>query len=95
MNDDNLDRLPAAVLAQMVRELRATLHRAEVPTAERVKAAAGAAVAAGALIGTAAALLVWQPPIRSRVDWLADEVGAQYERLVGRLLGSPAGASSR
>ena len=52
-------------------------------------------VLGGALIGTAAALLVWQPPIRSRVDWLADEVGAQYERLVGRLLGSPAGASSR
>jgi len=50
-------------------------------------------VLGGALIGTAAALLVWQPPIRSRLDWLADELGGQYERIAGRLLGSPAGAS--
>ena len=49
-------------------------------------------VLGGALIGTAAALLVWQPPIRVRLDRLADEVGGQYERITGRLLGSPAGA---
>lgn len=50
-------------------------------------------VLGGALIGTAAALLIWQPPIRARLDWLADEVGSQYERIAGRLLGTPAGAS--
>ena len=49
-------------------------------------------VLGGALIGTAAALLVWQPPIRSRLDRLADEMGGQYERRTGRLLGSPARA---
>jgi undecaprenyl-diphosphatase len=46
-------------------------------------------VLGGALIGAAAALLVWQPPIRSRLDWLADEVGGQYERIAGRMLGAP------
>jgi undecaprenyl-diphosphatase len=50
-------------------------------------------VLGGALIGTAAALLVWQPPFRSRLDRLADAFGSQYERITGRLLGSPAGAS--
>jgi undecaprenyl-diphosphatase len=49
-------------------------------------------VLAGALVGTAAALLIWQPPIRTRLDWFADEVGGLYERIRGRLLGSPAGA---
>jgi undecaprenyl-diphosphatase len=46
-------------------------------------------VLGGAVIGTAAALLIWQPPIRSRLDRLADEVGGQYERIAGRLLGGP------
>src|SRR5215210_5091150 len=50
-------------------------------------------VLGGALIGTAAALLVWQPPVRSRLDRLSDTVGYQYERVAGRALGTPVGAS--
>jgi undecaprenyl-diphosphatase len=51
-------------------------------------------VLGGALIGTAAALLVWTPPIRTWVDRLADELGALYERMIlGRLIRTPAGAA--
>ena len=51
-------------------------------------------VLGGALIGTAAALLVWTPPIRTWVDRLADELGALYDRILGRLTRTPAGAES-
>ena len=49
-------------------------------------------VLGGALIGTAAALLVWTPPIRTWVDRLADELGALYDRILGRVIRTPAGA---
>jgi undecaprenyl-diphosphatase len=49
-------------------------------------------VLGGALIGTAAALLLWTPPVRPWVDRLADELGALYDRIVGRVFRTPAGA---
>jgi|SRR5215218_2248541 len=41
-------------------------------------------VLAGAALGGAAALALWAPPLRGRIDWLADAVGARWDRLVDR-----------
>jgi len=41
-------------------------------------------VLAGAAVGSAAALALWAPPLRSRIDWLADAVGARWDRLLER-----------
>jgi undecaprenyl-diphosphatase len=41
-------------------------------------------VLAGAVLGSAAALLLWTPPLRRRIDWLADAVGARWDRLLER-----------
>ncbi len=41
-------------------------------------------VLAGAVLGSAAALALWAPPLRSRIDWLADAVGARWDRLLER-----------
>src|SRR3954451_13822588 len=41
-------------------------------------------VLAGAALGSAAALALWTPPLRSRIDWLADAVGGRWDRLVER-----------
>jgi undecaprenyl-diphosphatase len=41
-------------------------------------------VLAGAALGSAAALALWAPPLRSRIDWLADAVGARWDRLLER-----------
>src|SRR3954471_20105872 len=41
-------------------------------------------VLAGAALGSAAALALWAPPLRSRVDRLADWIGARWDRLVER-----------
>lgn len=42
-------------------------------------------VLAGAALGSAAALLLWAPPLRSRIDSLADWTGSYWDRAVGRL----------
>jgi len=39
-------------------------------------------VLAGAALGTAAALLLWAPPLRRRVDAIADLLGRPWDRLV-------------
>ena len=39
---------------------------------------------AGAALGTAAALLLWTPPLRHRVDRLADWAGGYWDRAVDR-----------
>jgi len=41
-------------------------------------------VLAGAALGSAAALALWAPPLRSRIDWLADAAGARWDRLLER-----------
>lgn len=41
-------------------------------------------VLAGAALGAAAALALWTPPLRTRIDWLADAVGARWDRLLER-----------
>ena len=41
-------------------------------------------VIAGAALGAAAALLLWMPPLRDRIDRLADWVGGYWDRLVER-----------
>jgi undecaprenyl-diphosphatase len=41
-------------------------------------------VLAGAALGSAAALALWAPPLRSRIDRLADAVGARWDRLLER-----------
>lgn len=41
-------------------------------------------VLAGAALGSAAALVLWSPPLRSRIDWLADAVGSRWDRLLER-----------
>jgi undecaprenyl-diphosphatase len=41
-------------------------------------------VIAGAALGSAAALALWTPPLRSRIDWLADAVGSRWDRLLDR-----------
>ncbi|HEY1286498.1 MAG TPA: phosphatase PAP2 family protein [Solirubrobacterales bacterium] len=43
-------------------------------------------VFAGTILGTAAALALWAPPIRSRVDWLADFAGGVWDGLVDRAI---------
>jgi undecaprenyl-diphosphatase len=40
-------------------------------------------VLAGAALGAAAALVLWAPPIRVKVEALADYAGAQWDRLLG------------
>jgi len=40
-------------------------------------------VIAGAALGCAAALLLWWPPVRSRIDALSDLLGRPLERLLG------------
>ena len=42
-------------------------------------------VLAGAALGAAAALLLWTPPLRARIDRLADWAGGHWDRAVGRL----------
>jgi undecaprenyl-diphosphatase len=39
-------------------------------------------VAAGAALGTAAAVLLWAPPVRRRIDAGSDFVGGQWDRVV-------------
>ena len=46
-------------------------------------------VLGGAMIGTAAALLLWWPPIRGRLHRLADWAGTVYERIARRALALP------
>jgi undecaprenyl-diphosphatase len=41
-------------------------------------------VLAGAALGSAAALVLWAPPLRRRIDRLADLVGARWDRLADR-----------
>jgi undecaprenyl-diphosphatase len=41
-------------------------------------------VLAGAALGSAAALALWTPPLRSQIDRLADWIGARWDRLVER-----------
>jgi undecaprenyl-diphosphatase len=41
-------------------------------------------VLAGAALGSAAALVLWTPPFRTRIDRLADWIGARWDRLVER-----------
>jgi undecaprenyl-diphosphatase len=41
-------------------------------------------VLAGAALGSAAALALWTPPLRSRIDRLADAVGTRWDRLLER-----------
>jgi undecaprenyl-diphosphatase len=48
-------------------------------------------VLAGAALGCAAALVLWWAPLRSRIDWLADAIGAPWDRLVERGASSFAG----
>lgn len=48
-------------------------------------------VIAGAALGAAAALTLWTPALRRRIDRLADAVGARWDRLVERGASSLAG----
>lgn len=48
-------------------------------------------VIAGAALGSAAALALWAPPLRTRIDWLADWIGARWDRVVERGTSSLAG----
>jgi undecaprenyl-diphosphatase len=41
-------------------------------------------VIAGAALGSAAALVLWTPPLRSRIDRLADWIGGYWDRLLER-----------
>jgi len=41
-------------------------------------------VLAGAALGSAAALALWTPPLRSRIDRLADWLGGYWDRVVDR-----------
>ena len=41
-------------------------------------------VLAGAVLGSAAALALWTPPLRSRIDRLADWLGGYWDRVVDR-----------
>jgi undecaprenyl-diphosphatase len=41
-------------------------------------------VLAGAALGTAAALALWTPPLRTRIDRLADCLGGYWDRVVDR-----------
>jgi len=42
-------------------------------------------VLAGAALGSAAALVLWAPPLRTRTDRLADVVGSRWDRSVARV----------
>jgi undecaprenyl-diphosphatase len=46
-------------------------------------------VIGGALLGTAAALALWLPPVRARLNALADRFGSLYEGIAARLLRDP------
>jgi undecaprenyl-diphosphatase len=48
-------------------------------------------VLAGAALGSAAALALWPPPLRRRIDALADAIGAPWDRVVERGAGGLAG----
>lgn len=48
-------------------------------------------VLAGAALGSAAALALWAPPLRTRIDRLADWLGGYWDRVVGRGAESVAG----
>jgi undecaprenyl-diphosphatase len=41
-------------------------------------------VLGGAALGSAAALALWAPPLRLRIDALADAIGARWDRLLDR-----------
>jgi undecaprenyl-diphosphatase len=45
-------------------------------------------VIAGAALGSAAALALWTPPLRTRIDGLADWAGGYWDRLLERGAGS-------
>ena len=49
-------------------------------------------VVGGALLGTAAALFLWLPPIRGRLHLFADWAGALYERSASWALRLPSRA---
>jgi undecaprenyl-diphosphatase len=51
-------------------------------------------VLGGALIGTAAALVLWAEPVRSWLNRLADWAGSLYERIAGWVLRRPSRAPS-
>ena len=51
-------------------------------------------VVGGAAIGVLAALVFWLPPVRRRLDWLADGVSELYERLARAVLRQPIGPSA-
>jgi undecaprenyl-diphosphatase len=51
-------------------------------------------VAGGALIGTAAALLLWIPPVRGPLHALADWMGSVYERLASWVRSPRTGGAS-
>lgn len=51
-------------------------------------------VLAGAALGAAAALILWAVPLRTRIDWLADAIGARWDRLVERGASSFSGLRS-
>jgi membrane-associated phospholipid phosphatase len=44
-------------------------------------------VLAGAAIGALAALLLWAPPPRRRIDALSDFIGGLWDRMVDAVLG--------
>lgn len=48
-------------------------------------------VIAGAALGSAAALALWAPPLRTRIDRLADWIGGYWDRIVERGTSSLAG----
>jgi undecaprenyl-diphosphatase len=41
-------------------------------------------VLAGAVLGSASALALWAPPLRRRIDALADWIGLRWDRVLGR-----------
>lgn len=46
-------------------------------------------VIGGAIIGSGSALILWLPPIRSRLNALANWAGQLYDRIIGQLLSRP------
>jgi undecaprenyl-diphosphatase len=47
-------------------------------------------VLGGAVLGSAAAIVLWLPPIGPRLDALADRIGDLYEAILARILRRPA-----